>query len=186
MPFISPQVTAQKKPVIPRFILCVDPGKRMGVVELWLNDSKLPPIVIFQDEVEGTLERTLELFQAWFKETTEAGADPKNLLLVCEDWDSRDTAFSVDARLAVEPMAWLKLLAHQHGVQMITARPQQRLGMTDETIKAAGYWLKGGLGHKRSALRHGLAYLVRSNHIPTLEKLWPRTDHLSAPSKTSE
>lgn len=175
-----------EKPVIPKFMLCVDPGKTMGIVELWLTDPQKPPVVMFSDEVEGTLERTLELFNAWFRETTNAGADTKYMLVVCEDWDSRDTAFSVDARLAVEPMAWLKLLAHQHGVPMVTARPQQRLGMSDERIREAGYWLIGGQGHKRSALRHGLAYLVRSNHVPTMLQIWPHTGALSLPSNGSE
>lgn len=158
----------------PTHILSVDPGKLTGVA--WIRvDRDEPAEVEKAYEVPGTLDEIIEVFRIWCLRT-EGVYYGKSRRVLCEDWIPFDTDFATKPALAIEPMAWLKLLAHQAGIPIETPNSQQRLVMTDEQLKAAGYWQRGGRkGDKRSAVRHGLAWCMRQPHVPTYERLHPRS-----------
>jgi hypothetical protein len=155
----------------PMSILTVDPGKATGVA--WLEVAPGSPAEITQAfEIKGTLNEIEVMFYLW-QEKRRFALTP---IVLCEDWIPYQTEFATKPALAIEPMAWLKLLAHQAGIDIQTPAPQQRLAVSDEAIKRAGYWQKGGEGHKRSAVRHGLCWVLRQHHLPTMELLNPRPE----------
>jgi hypothetical protein len=152
-------------------ILAVDPGKRTGVAWLKVTPDK-PAEIIQAFETNGTLVEILHLFYEWHINADVNG----EYIVVCEDWIPYQTEFATKPALAIEPMAWLKLLAHVGEIEIQTPAPQQRLAVSDDAIKRAGYWQKGGEGHKRSAVRHGLCWVLRQQHLPTMELLNPRPE----------
>lgn len=153
------------------YILSVDPGKATGVAWLTVKPDG-PAEITYAYETTGSMNDTLKLWDEWLFDSRSPG----ELIVLCENWIPMQTAFATNPASAIEPMAWLKLLARQENIEMETPNPQQRLAITDDAIKQAGYWQKGGAGHKRSAVRHGLCWVLRQNHLPTTELLYPRTD----------
>ena len=161
---------AQRMITKPMSILAVDPGKATGVA--WIEvEPGTPAEIIDAYETGGTLHETIAVFNTWNRARRFAPAP----LDICEDWIAIDTEFVTQPALAIEPMAWLKMLASDAGIEIETPYPQQRLAFSDKVFHDSGYWHVGGAGHARSAIRHGLSWCLRQIHLPTMHKLVPRS-----------
>jgi len=152
-------------------ILSIDPGKKTGVVWLALPDDK-PAVIQGAWEIDGTPPMIIAAFNDWLL-TTDTYA---NRLLIIEDWEYRH-GVATDARWACEPIGGLKYLAWHADIAVRMQMPAVRTTIPNsrKALDPIGYWLPGGEGHARQALRHALAYVCFTrHHLPTLEKIKPR------------
>lgn len=155
-------------------LLCIDPGATTGIAELVVPTIG-PAILRNSCEIPGTPAALAQQFLDWHRSCGLTDLRYTQLIVI-ETWEYRHNQ-PTDARMACEPIGMVKMLAFIHRVP-ITAeqKPGFRSSIPDtkSELKPLGYWI-GGEGHARQALRHGLAYLIRTaHHLPTMEYLFPR------------
>jgi len=151
-------------------IMGFDPGGTNGIVQCVVSEDE--PLVV----EDGTEERDMfracsmvENFMAHMQRTQSTA------LVIVESWKSLSLPSNPDANLACQPIGIIRWLGHDYGVPVRLQPPQERLFITDDVMKKAGYWLVGGGGHKRQALKHVLTYVSKTlRHQPTILKLHPR------------
>lgn len=142
-------------------IACVDPGQTIG----WcvLKYSTYHVAVLESGEIET------EEGDAVF------GVDrltPRILihvpaLIIYEKWRPRNKA-GTNPNDTCQVIGALRLWARQNMFRMQGQWEQERMSVDEARLKGTEFWLRGGKGHKRQALRHGLAYLADTvMHKPT-------------------
>lgn len=156
----------------PLRIMAIDPGGTNGVVQCRVeSDSPL--------RVEDALEERdmfkmcgyVQNFMAYNATNMSTG------LVIVESWRNLKVDFNADANLACQPIGIIRWLARDYDANVRLQPPQERLGVTDVALKASGYWIRGGEGHMRQALKHALIYVTKTlRHQPTIMKLHPRSD----------
>ena len=156
-----------------KHILGIDPGLETGWV--WVDVPEDAPAVVTaqgEDKVDWPFCVGEEL--EWWAEST-SGTDR---LVIIESWVPMDVEFGPDPNFACQPIGIVVWLCKLYNIPLVAQIPKLRHGVTDEILRASGYWLVGGRGHKRQALRHVLAYLQQPEHrhMPTVLKLHPRPD----------
>lgn len=152
------------------YILGIDPGGTTGIVECKMTNSE-PVTVLNAYETSDMFEVGRKLRQ-WYEARALHG---QAQLIICEAWVDHATEHATNANAACQPIGMIRWLAeHEFDVPLRMQLPQARDAVTEQVLKDSGYWLKGGGGHKRQALRHVLACAVNMQHMPTLYKLYPR------------
>lgn len=149
-------------------VFAFDPGQTCGWALLWVPKDK-PTLLRAAGECIGTAAGLMVVWQA-----VGDLAD----LVVCEDWYRNDT--SVDARDALHPTGMLLMLAHQQHTPVKMQQPKFRLSISDDKLGLGDYWMPNLKPHddRRQAIRHGLAFIVHTqHHLPTTKALHPR-DHM--------
>lgn len=147
----------------------LDPGKDSGIVTGWYDENT--PFTIRSHGETGKLEhggaRTVgQAVENWWQSTSG------DVRIICEDWTSGQHEYAVDARWACMPMGAMEYVANGYGVPISYRRPGPPKAITSPLLQASGYWLAGGRGHKRAALKHVLQQLIDEGHTPTLHKLY--------------
>lgn len=142
----------------PDFVLCVDPGKMTGICLYdWRGDD---PSIAWSDELEfmDTCHRVNATLQQC-----------DSVVLVCESFIiTPQTAKNSVAPWSLELIGVMKYLTGALGKPapvMQTAGDAKRFCDNDR-LRALGLWHRGGAGHARDALRHGVLYMVRAGWQP--------------------
>lgn len=138
-------------------ILSVDPGERTGIALLEVLDDE-PPRLIFHDEVYGGVEG----FIHWWD------TRPDYDVLIAEDYVPRPGTPQTNS---TAPQRVLGFLSPWHPV---VQNPAGRLkAVSNEVLKRLGLYLPGEpLRNAREAVRHGVIYLKRQRHLPTIRAGW--------------
>lgn len=144
-------------------ILGIDPGGTTGIVNCELSEDE--PLVLLEWGEFTELSEIGEYVRAWA---------PFGDLLILEDFVDRANNFTADAGSAHRPIGMIQWLQYDEGFKLEMPEPQARLAITDEIMTEAGYWIVGGEGHARQALKHVLARCERKFHMPTMNQLHPR------------
>ena len=148
-------------------LISVDPGKATGVAVGTFSDTepyKLYEIYQIQNGVEGFLE--------WLKTHPEWLL--KDIVWVSERFVLRGSnKFVAD----LEPVR-IEGAMTALGIKPIWQLRTDKMFVTDELLKEHGLWQTGkALGWKdgrdaNDAIVHGLAYLRKNKHLPTLINYW--------------
>lgn len=139
-------------------LIAIDPGKASGFAVLDYTDlddikinysdeldqmtviSEVDVLLGDAEELEGTFEIVMEKFTI----TAQTGKNTN-----AENWSP-------------EIIGAVKYLAWKYGVTFSEQTPAEAKNFVpNERMKAVGIWHKGGEGHARDALRHGVLYLVK-------------------------
>ena len=136
-------------------LLSIDPGLRTGVALLDVPNDE-PPTLVFHEEVHGGLPG----FHEWWD------LRPDYDVLVCEDYIPRR---GIPGN--VEP---LKIIGYLLPFAPVLQSPAGRKkAVSDDVLKRLGLYLPGEPNRNaREAIRHGIVYLKRHRHIPTLISGW--------------
>jgi hypothetical protein len=128
-------------------IIAVDPGGRTGMAQ-WYDG----------DFTSWEVEEPMEVVRLVGDAIREWDA------VVCENFRPRPrVTWQPDA---LHIIGGLRYFTWRHEVPFILQEPAQaKTFATDERLKAAGFYTKGGEGHANDAARHLLRYLVRSKLI---------------------
>lgn len=59
------------------------------------------------------------------------------------------------------------------GAQVVWQRNTAKASASDEFLKRHGLWLEGK-PHARDSVRHAIHYAKSRQHLPTIERFWPR------------
>lgn len=149
---------------LPEFLLLVDPGKVSGVA---LVQPGAEQEIVWSGEYD-------------FMETCNlvnkvAQVYGPRLRIVCESFTITPmTAKNSVAPWSLELIGVIKYLAGAYHVeQLVFQTPQKAKNFCpNPRLKAVGFWHRGGDGHARDALRHGVTHLVDCgwHHEKLLEK----------------
>lgn len=161
-------------------VLAIDPGARQqastlekrgtGVALLQFSDNE-PPTLVWTylisggtDSLLGTLTGTMYWgpIQEWFKL-----AD----IVIVENFRLRE------ARANIEPLEMVGVvrgIGAAQGKRVIVQEPADRTIVSHDDLKRVGMW-PGGAGHadEAQAVRHGLAWALKTGNRPTVELLAP-------------
>lgn len=104
---------------------------------------------------------------------TFADQAPGPLAVVSERFDLRadSRGVNIDAKqVQGRVLTW----AEDAELEVLWQRPQERLSITRPVLVRLEMWLPGRDNrHIMDAVRHGVVYLQRLVHLPTLSKGWP-------------
>lgn len=117
--------------------------------------------LLYYEQVTGSLQGFLEWYET---KSHELGWDE----VVCEDFTLRLNVKFPDLSPvyiigALEALEWPTVPHYQ--------QPTQKPLCDDDRLKKLGLH-KPGKGHANDAIRHGIIYLRRNRHMPTLKKGW--------------
>lgn len=135
-------------------VLAVDPGLLSGVA---IFDFAAPDQATLAHSAELPWHELGELAEA---EIAEHGA---SLAVVCERFTiTAKTAQNSQAPWSLECIGMLQWLAYKHGAGDFTLQAvnEAKNVFPNERLKALDYWHRGGEGHARDAIRHGLLFLL--------------------------
>lgn len=156
------------------YIIGIDPGGTTGIVECELPQDD-PLKVVDAYELSDMFEVGKQLREWWNYTNAPSPRFAPGRLIICEAWVDHATLHATNANAACQPIGMIRWLAENElDVPIQMQLPQARDTVTEQVMKDTGYWLRGGAGHKRQALRHVLAYCVNKQHMPTINKLYPR------------
>ena len=145
----------------PPFLLVIDPGRTTGIAFIDQKDYS-NPVILWSDELDfmGTCNRVnstlmthrenVQVLMERFTITPQTGKNGPGALD------------------AIGIIGVVRYLATAYGAPEIEYQsPQQAKQFCDNTrLRAVGFWHRGGAGHARDALRHGVTYLVRQGWRP--------------------
>lgn len=139
-------------------ILAIDPGVRSGVALLDVPNDKTP-VLLMHDEVYGGLSG----FHEWWQRR------PDYDVLVVEDYIVRR---GVPGN--VEP---LRIIGYLHPYAPVLQAPAGRKqAVSDDVLKRLGMYLPGEPNRNaREAVRHGVWWLKKHHHLPTMKAGWIAT-----------
>lgn len=148
------------KKTMPYAMLVVDPGKLTGMCLIQLDTGEQPQIVWSGeyefDEACDHIEETCENYRDYLR-------------VVCESFVITPmTAKNSSAPWSLEVIGVLKRYTYKFkcdGVVMQTPAKAKNF-CPNERLKAVGMWHRGGDGHARDALRHGVTHLVECGWKP--------------------
>lgn len=150
-------------------IIACDPGgTHTGLV--WIDyDETVPP----QVTASWTLPGSIEAFADWWVNRRPVSIDT----VVCEQFVSRNIR-GVDLS-PLRLQGAIEVLCHISDVPIVLQPASgSHTAITDDAMKRAGFvkgeWSQDHHADRWAALRHGLWYLKRMKHKPTLELLYPR------------
>jgi hypothetical protein len=160
------------------YLICVDPGGTTGVGIVGYTDRIVQMVNAYEDTV-GPFDLFKDLMSKINNYRDEGLVFPHTsqqhpVTVLIEAWETYDTPFRVNPNYACQLIGAAKVAAAQMGVNIIERSPQARKQVTDQMLKAGGFWWPHGEGHAREALRHGLAFLIEQLHRPTIDLLMPR------------
>ena len=141
-------------------LLCLDPGGTTGVAVFEYSDNTEATLEYY-DQVPGSLKGFIEWYEIY---SSKLNWD----VVVCEDFTLRINVKFPDLSPvyiigALEALEWPKVPDYQ--------QPTQKPLCDDDRLKKLGLH-KPGKGHANDAIRHGIIYLRRNRHMPTLKKGW--------------
>jgi hypothetical protein len=141
-------------------MLCLDPGGTTGLAIISFEPEQEASLVHYE-QVPGGLEG----FINWYKSEREIWNWD---MVVCEDFTLRMNVKFPDLSPvyiigALEAFEWPDKPTYQ--------QPTQKPLCDDDRLKVLGFH-KPGKGHANDAIRHGIIYLRKSRHMPTLKKGW--------------
>lgn len=141
---------------LPPAVLWIDPGKDTGLAFYARHSSSFMA-------TEGPF-----MYAAMAIEDV-CGRWQSALSVGWEQFTIRPTTPPADAHHAIEMIGVARLWAMRHGCTILTAATQeQRKVATQEMLEALGWWLPGK-DDAQSAAQHALAWMMRSNALPSKE-----------------
>lgn len=136
-------------------ILAVDPGVRSGVALLDVPNTK-PPVLMSHEDISGGLSG----FHEWWD------LRPSYDVLVVEDYIPRRGVPGNQ-----EPQRIIGYLYPYTPVLQAPAGRKQ--AVSDDVLKRLGLYLPGEPNRNaREAVRHGIWWLKKQRHLPTLKVGW--------------
>lgn len=154
----------------PLHIFAVDPGGTNGIVQCYVPEDG--PLEIVEWTEERDMFRACSMVENFMVYSKE---HDRTMMVIVESWKNLHLESNPDANLACQPIGIIRWLGHEHSVPVRLQQPQERLFVTDDILKSSGYWIRGGKGHARQALRHALTFISKNRrHMPTMLKLHPR------------
>ena len=137
-------------------LICVDPGKISGLA-----------LIDFSTGTPNIIE-AVELSQQdaciWIRDKIESEGTSK---VVCEDFiiSNRTAKMKTsDTRHSLEIIGMIRYFCLLNKTPLILQTPvHMKKFFSGWSLKDFGLWVKGGAGHKRDALRHGVVYLLSTN-----------------------
>lgn len=146
-------------------LLSIDPGKQTGIaLGIYGDDEPYKLAEVWQ--VSGGLKGFID----WWREHETL----MPTYLVCEKFVLRNNAFVADT----EPLLIEGALRVLWGGDIVWQLRTDKMFVTDQLLKEHGLWKTGkALGWKdcrdaNDAIIHGLAFLRKQKHLPTLRKFW--------------
>ena len=139
---------------LPR-VIAVDPGLLSGVALFTRNG----------DSIELTYSGELTWTELGDWAESELGVNPADTAVVCERFTITDkTAKNSQAPWSLECIGMMQWLAYRHGAGDFTLQlvSEAKNMFPNETLKNLDIWHRGGEGHARDAIRHGLLYALKS------------------------
>lgn len=139
-------------------LLALDPGKTTGM-SIWQYDADTPLTKIAHGQIEGGVEGFLEYFY------------PSNMFM---PWDIIvSESFVLDGRTPNPDITPLKIEgileahAHRTGALVRFQRNNFKAHVDNDLLKRFDLY-KPGQPHAMDSMRHALAYMKTSMHMPTL------------------
>lgn len=139
-------------------LLALDPGKTTGM-SIWQYDADTPLTKIAHGQIEGGVEGFLEYFY------------PSNMFM---PWDIIvSESFVLDGRTPNPDITPLKIEgileahAHRTGALVRFQRNNFKAHVDNDLLKKFDLY-KPGQPHAMDSMRHALAYMKTSMHMPTL------------------
>lgn len=151
-------------------IIAIDPGGiTTGIVALWAGKDE-PATVSNSWAINGSIGSYLH----WWDETREYLDET---VIVCEQFVQRNIAGADLSPLRLQGA--IEALAYERGFDLhLQPASGKNTAVTDTAMLTAGFTkdlFKGDHHQDRwEALRHGLWYLKRHKHMPTLNAMYPR------------
>lgn len=142
-------------------LLSLDPGGTTGL-SVWEYNSVDPLQLVFQAQVSGGLEGFLEWLYPFDSKPLEFD------IIVSE-------SFRLDGRTPNPDVTPLRiegaLTLHQHntGTPVFLQANNMKAHVDNDRLKAHDLYFPGK-HHAMDSIRHALAYMKRTRHLPTLEK----------------
>lgn len=135
------------------YVLALDPGLTSGVALL----AREGPQVLYSAELDfETTGRVIEHYLS---------ADPQHIAPVAERFIiTTKTGEKSQAPWSLEGIGMMRWLALRHGAGPLTLfNPSDAKAMfPNDALRRVECWHRGGAGHARDAIRHGLMYLVNT------------------------
>ena len=135
-------------------LLCCDPGKLSGLSILELEDNKVEILETTELEQYDTCEWILDRFDSIDK-------------VVCEDFIISPRTGKMktsDTRFSLEIIGFIRYLCVKNKKPLILQTPaHMKSFFANWSLRDFGLWSKGGEGHKRDSIRHGVVYLLGNN-----------------------
>jgi len=150
-------------------VLSIDPGGTTTGIVLLSDTSERSAVVAFSWSLGGSIEAFVE----WWINHRPMAID----MVVCEQFVQRNVKGADLSPLRLQGV--IEALCYITGLD-IELQPAggKNTAVTDEAMKRAGFdksIFKGDHHQDRwEALRHGLWYLKRKKHLPTLNAMYPR------------
>lgn len=140
-------------------LLGIDPGLMTGVCMIDFTDIE-NPIVLMSEEL--TIEEFYDKIDSLVDEAK---------FVVAEDFIiNADTGKKGAKGWSLELLGITKYLCYHKGKNIFLQPPSDKVSMTNEILREAGFWSKGSAGHDNDSLRHALLWLMRRSS-KLLEKL---------------
>lgn len=143
-------------------IVSLDPGGKTGWALFQYTDETEPELLDF-----GQVDNGLQGFIEWFD---KEGIDE----VVCESFTLRPGVKFPDLS-PVQIIGALEAILHKTQVKITYQPPSSKPLCDDDRLKSIGMH-KPGLGHANDAIRHGIIYLRKIKHMPTIRRAWPKEE----------
>ena len=141
-------------------LLCLDPGGTTGVAVFEYSDNTEATLEYY-DQVPGSLKGFIEWYKIY---SSKLNWD----VVVCEDFTLR-----INVKFPDLSPVYIIGTYQALGSPIVKdyQQPTQKPLCDDDRLKKLGLH-KPGKGHANDAIRHGIIYLRRNRHMPTLKKGW--------------
>lgn len=152
------------------YLISIDPsgvGGHTGVVLIGYGDDT-PAYLIDSWAVEGDFEGFLDWWEEHRDETDMAD------YIICEHFVNWGKPGADLMPLAIEGAVRALCRVDRQDKPSLSPASGKDTAVPDAALKRMGMWLPGDHHHdRREAARHGLWFLKRMRHRPTLEKMYP-------------
>lgn len=149
----------------------IDPGLTTGVVVVGIPyNTKRAPEILYAQEIKADPVPTAKRIDNMFDEYKAAIHS-----VVYETFIGQNHEFAVDPNPSCQLNGIVRWLCHHRGYPAIGRTPGSREAVAESALRPAGYWITGGGGHARQALRHVLSEQLRLNNLALMQRLHPRS-----------
>jgi len=133
----------------PRTLVCLDPGLKSGCAVVYVSQSSL----VLMESAENTVQETWE----WLENTVN-DSHSGITEVVCESFIiTPETGKKTQSPWSLRLLGVAHYLSEKNGVPYVEQTPSQAKRLvTNQMIKDAGVWHRGGAGHANDAIRHGM------------------------------
>ena len=134
-------------------LIAIDPGKATGFAVFDMSDPQ-NPVIVYSAE--------LEQFETCAFVHSALAEDPESYEVVIEEFKiTPQTGKNSSANWSLEIIGAVRYLCHLFKVPLTEQPPSRAKNFVpNDRMKAIGIWHRGGEGHARDALRHGVLYMV--------------------------